>query len=55
MNIILWRKLAVNCMINPFTAIHGSRNSPLHGAMTGQGENVIWAIEHDKDSQLLEK
>ena len=29
-------------------AIHNVRNSPLHDVMTGQGENVIVAIDHDK-------
>eukprot|EP01082_Thalassiosira_pseudonana_P013152 g12530.t1 g12530 contig6:2100940-2102220(+) len=28
-NVILWRKLAVNCIINPLTAIHGVKNGQL--------------------------
>jgi 2-dehydropantoate 2-reductase len=31
MNIMLWKKLAVNCVINPLTAIHGERNGELVG------------------------
>jgi len=48
MNVILWRKLAVKCVINPLMAIHNVRNSPLHDVMTGQGESAIVAIDHDK-------
>ena len=29
MNVMLWKKLAVNCIINPLTAVHGVKNGQL--------------------------
>jgi len=41
MNAMLWKKLAVNCVVNPLTAIHGVKNGQLIGIEhMGQDINV---------------
>ncbi|KAL9186387.1 hypothetical protein ACHAXT_005625 [Thalassiosira profunda] len=39
MNMMLWRKLAVNCVINPLTAVHGVKNGQLLG-LQHEGQDV---------------
>eukprot|EP00804_Cyclotella_cryptica_P006864 CCRYP_010967-RA/>CCRYP_010967-RA protein AED:0.00 eAED:0.00 QI:0/-1/0/1/-1/1/1/0/301 len=35
MNVMLWKKLAANCVINPLTAIHGVKNGEVLGLQHG--------------------
>ena len=44
MNVMLWRKLAVNCVINPLTALHGVKNGPLREVKVKHGGQDIGIV-----------
>lgn len=53
MNMMLWKKLAANCVINPLTAIHGVKNGKLL-SLDGTDRTITYILEELSSIATLE-